>query len=798
MTSVVTGLGQLAVAVLILAHISTSFPSLERHQRQIELKLMHDAGMRREYEKAAKLLETLMNYKRSIPSTSGAEDDSDVFVKDARDSWSSEDKLLKLKTCLQYVQNLDARPFRSCVLFLLLSVTRVETQSAVCSIGNDFVEINENNNPGLVVTNISADPGVVVTIKPSTDANSPSEWFEIKDSELILKKSVDYEIKSFTVSISIQNENDNEPVFKQTNITVDVPEDTKMNTIVVPLANVTATDADFNTLFYSLEGSPPEAMDYFNIQGINNPQISLRKVLDYEAMNFMEFTLRAMDGNAGAAGTHTATATISIRIVQPDLRPPWFQPCTAIGGRKVCISLGYNTKVNLSEQVSEPLTLEPGPLYAIDGDKSLNEKIIYEIAAGNDNDTFKINRDSGNITMTQPANTLKTFMLYILASQENNPFRYSQTTVKIDVVRKNDNRPYFVEAIYLGRASVDQPAKTLIMKANTPSEPLQIFAADDDFLPDKINPDIKYRIQNSSDFRVTAEGFIQTTEVLNVSSLITLLAIATDISTLEEASTLISIDVTPLASNSTQFLTTSSPVTERSQRTVESIKTSSPNTTQAPPQSGAPKPSTPGLPTVEDMVALGATLGTLLAIALALLALISYKYYKLKKQLEKKNLQLMEGFSNTNFQDDEKSNSDGKDDESPASIMSKKEPQNKETQSAHEATQEEEIKSEKEVKSILTKDRKMEDDGYKAVWFKDDVTEAKEDDVMIDEDSDLEQNRFGSESDNAAEDDDYHDDTDSGRGDSDVNMSARRVQFLDTNPSASQSLEEAEEHDDVL
>lgn len=31
---------------------------------------------------------------------------------------------------------------------------------------------------------------------------------------------------------------------------------------------------------------------------------------------------------------------------------------------------------------SEPLTLEPGPLYAIDGDKSLNEKIIYEIAAG--------------------------------------------------------------------------------------------------------------------------------------------------------------------------------------------------------------------------------------------------------------------------------------------------------------------------------------------------------------------------------------------------------------------------------
>ncbi|KAM6466672.1 uncharacterized protein PHA67_012422 [Liasis olivaceus] len=108
MTSVMTGLWQLTVAVMILAHISASLPSLERHERQIELKLMHDAGMRREYEKAAKLLQTLMNYKRSTPNTSGAKDDFDFFDKDTRDSQSSEDKLLKLKTCLQYVQNLDA------------------------------------------------------------------------------------------------------------------------------------------------------------------------------------------------------------------------------------------------------------------------------------------------------------------------------------------------------------------------------------------------------------------------------------------------------------------------------------------------------------------------------------------------------------------------------------------------------------------------------------------------------------------------------------------------------------------
>ncbi|XP_015745586.1 cadherin-related family member 5 isoform X5 [Python bivittatus] len=803
--------------------------------------------------------------------------------------------------------------FCSFVLFLLVSVMQVQTQSARCSVDKHVVEIKENNQRGLVIANISADPGITVTIEPST-ANSHSEWFEIKSSQLILKVSVDFEnitalqvqmacwkehlkVQSLSVLITITGENDNYPEFKETNITVDVSEDTKVNTTVIPLANVTATDADLDVLFYSLEGSPPQAMDYFSIQGINNPQIYLRKDLDYEAINFMEFTLRAMDGRAGTAGIHTATATIYIRIIESDLRPPWFQPCTVIEERIMCISLGYTGKVSLSEDVSGPLILEPGPLHAIDGEKSLNEKVVYKIAAGNDYNTFSINEDSGNITMNKPANTLKPFMLYIVASQENNPYRYSQTTVKIDVVRKNDNQPYFEETIYTGRVSVDQPAKTLIMKANASSEPLQIFAADDDFLPDKINPDIKYRIQNSSDFRVTAEGFIQTTVVLSASSHITLLAIATDTSTLEEASTLISVDVTPLArisqatvgsdktssssaqaslqtgtttgrsvtSGTVQSLTSSqiaitktptagaSPAPDDSRQsttatsltgitkpsttgrfvttnggTVQSLTSSQTAITKTPiagaspapdsgrqsttatPSTGITKLSTTGLYTVEDMAALGATLGILLAIALALLALMSYKYYKLKKELEKESLRITEGFSNllydkvSNLQDGKNSDSGVEDDQSSANLVSmsyaeERESENNQAPAAYETIQEEEIEdldSEKEVRSILTKDRKMEDDGYKAVWFREDVVpEAKGDVVVIEDDSDLEQNGVDSENDSTADEDDYNNNTDSSRGDSDITDSPKRAQLLSVNPSASQSLEGEEEND---
>lgn len=57
--------------------------------------------------------------------------------------------------------------------------------------------------------------------------------------------------------------------------------------------------------------------------------------------------------------------------------------------------------------------------------------------------------------------------------------------------------------------------------------------------------------------------------------------------------------------------------------------------------------------------------------------------------------------------------------------------------------------NEKEVKPILTKERRMED-GYKAVWFKEDIDPNEKEDVVIsDQDQDIDH-----------EDDDHEDDSD--------------------------------------
>nr|XP_034978156.1 cadherin-related family member 5 isoform X3 [Zootoca vivipara] len=816
------------------------------------------------------------------------------------------------------------------VIFLLLSAIHVQAQNSDCGVQDNPVDVEENNPPGALITNITTADGVTVKINPLV---MNGDQFEIQNSQLLLKNSVDYEVttalvvelqcfradmvvNSIIVVVNIINVNDNPPVFPETNITVNVREDTAVNTTVVPQANITAKDADKDTIYYSLTADPPVGLEYFNTEGVNNPQIYLRRTLDYEKINYMQLVLYAMDGKAGEA-PHTATATITIHVLQADRRPPWFQPCTSFGGNIMCINQGYTGTVNVSEYMNESLVLEPGPLYAIDGDRDLNEKVEYAIADGND-DTFLINKDSGEITMNKTVNTLKTFMLYVVAFQTNNPYRYSQTTVEIKVVRRNDHKPYFEKALYAGTVSVGLPVPSLVMEAGKPSVPLRIFAADDDFT-DKFNPDIKYQIENSTNFTVTVDGFLLTAVVLDVASTVTLLAIANDTATLQEVSTLITVDVKPLESSTLEPQTASSPFTGISQATdrtdestaettfhsgvtepsistatggtVQTVTSASsqPGTTTTHPTTGispatdkrptantpsqagtttkhlvtGESPATDGtigqsttkapqtettkvtdttvsstVPTplyngtttgdatrtttlsittsfsgtqttstqpeqsclyrADDMVAVGATLGCLLLVTLVLLGLVSYKYYKLKQNGE--DSESVEALINGNLEGNENPNySGGKEDKLPASVKSEDDkpvaeklpgtlpPLEKEESSQESAASETnkegaegdgDTDSEKEVRSILTKDRRMSDDGYKAVWFKEDIDpEAKDEVLMIENDSDTEQKGNESDSDNADDQAGDNEVGDGARGGSDRSFTLGKAQL---------------------
>ncbi|PKK19578.1 cadherin-related family member 5 [Columba livia] len=656
----------------------------------------------------------------------------------------------------------------SFVLFLLPFVTRVAAQQQGCSVANDRPSVDENNPPGYVVTTIHVEAGFTVMIDPtSPDAG----FFTIQGSELQLSQSVDYEedtlllvfltcqnaagqSDSLEIIVTIVDVNDNSPVFKQTNLTEVVPEDTKVNATIVPLEDLSASDGDLDTIFYELTTIVPGTDGYFAIKGVNNPEIYLQKALDYEKFNFTTLVLYARDRPVGSSDTtNTATATINIFIEQTDTKPPWFLPCTFMDtDKRICISSPYTGRVNISEMSTEPLKLEPGPIYAIDPDYTLNEKIVYRIVGGDADNVFSVNADTGNLTMNKAATAPDSYLLQVMATQVNNIQKYSIATVEIKVINKSEYPPYFESRIYYGTVSVGLAPRSFVFQAGDPSSPLVITAMDEDF-PDKINPNIEYYIKNSTDFFATKDGFILTNVMLQSPGTVTIEAVGKDTVSLQEGSTVIVVEV---------ILATAVTVSDKRY-------------------------------TAGDMAILGGVLAALLLIAFVFLGLMIFKWYgkPVRYLISKKfSKEISEDYQNQSYQQEEPpyvniKQHEMSEDSSVQSmvhvleqpVLSLPSSHVEEIDSLPKASTastiifdqeekgeevEEEPEDEKEVKSILRTDRRVADDGYKAVWFKTDVDPDAGERVEVieenaadggdDSDQDLEKNE-------KEEDDDYDNDS---------------------------------------
>ncbi|NXE69709.1 CDHR5 protein, partial [Calcarius ornatus] len=285
------------------------------------------------------------------------------------------------------------------------------------------------------------------------------------------------------ILVTILNENDNFPVFPQPNITRQVPEDTEVDTVIVAREEVTATDADLDTIYYELTTTVQNTDGYFAIRGLNNPEIYLQTALDYDKFNSTTLLLYARDKPVTSPEpTHTTTATITIIIKQSDTRAPWFLPCTQLhNNTSVCISSPYSGRVNISEMSTDPLLLEPGPIYAVDPDYTISDRIVYRIVGGNTNEVFSVDADTGNLTMNKIVTSLDPFLLQVMATQVSNVRKYSVATVEIKVINKSNFPPYFEKEVYNGTVFVGLPQRSFVYQAGDPSTPLVITAMDQDF-----------------------------------------------------------------------------------------------------------------------------------------------------------------------------------------------------------------------------------------------------------------------------------------------------------------------------
>ncbi|XP_066108550.1 cadherin-related family member 5 isoform X4 [Saccopteryx bilineata] len=623
------------------------------------------------------------------------------------------------------------------LLPLLLAVA----QAQVCSVNKTIFEVEENTMPSEPLVDIFVPTGQDVTLGSSSTRFA----FRLQGNQLFLNVTPDYEentmllahlecrrgdtvVTQLRVFVTVLDVNDNPPVFPFAVKVERVPEDAKVNTIVISETELKAQDRDKDDiLFYTLQEVTPGARNVFSLVGANRPALRLDQPLDFDRCRNMAFQLVVRDTrDENAVPSHTATATLVLEVQPADLRPPWFLPCIYSDPR-VCIHAQYHGAVPTGHKLPGPLILQPGPIYAIDGDRGINQRIIYSIMRGQagEDGTFVINADSGNLTMTRSIPSPKTFLLLVKGEQEDRG-RYTLTQVTVAARDASGSLPRFPESLYLGTAALGSGVGVAVQDAAAPSQPLRIRAQDPEF-PD-LNSAITYRITNNSDFRMNGETVVTATRLAQAG-----------------------VFYAEVEANNT--------VTSGTATTVVQIQVSE----QEPTPTGAEDPRF----SAAEMGALGGVLAALLLLALIALGILVHKHYgaRLKCCSGKAREPQPSGFDNKAFQADQEVNWAPAPSPSPGRTPAKVPPEPalrtlaQPTPPAPEspgrvpespaAVRDEEGPA--GVKSILTKERRPEG-GYKAVWFGESI--GAEADVVIlneptageDEDEDADSaNNSGSE-----------------------------------------------------
>uniref|UniRef100_A0A8C6CR23 Cadherin-related family member 5 n=1 Tax=Moschus moschiferus TaxID=68415 RepID=A0A8C6CR23_MOSMO len=389
-------------------------------------------------------------------------------------------------------------------------------QAQVCSVDKTSLTVKENTNPVDPLLDIYVPKGQQVTLGPSSTLFA----FRIEGNQLFLNMTPDYEantmllaflecrsgdtvVAQLRVFVSVLDVNDNPPTFPYETKVWEVPEDTRVNTTVISETELEAQDQDKDdVLFYTLQEVTLGASSFFSLVGVNRPALRLDRSLDLERWPNMTFRLLARDTQEETTKPrHTATATLVLEVQPVDLRPPWFLPCS-YSDAFVCIHAQYHGAVPTGHRLPGPLILHPGPVYAVDGDRGIDQPIKYSIISGNEGSTFSIGADSGNLSMTKSIPDAKTFLLVVKGEQADNA-RYSVTQVTVEARNASGSMPHFTQSLYHGTVGLGSGVGTAIKDAADPSQLLRIRAQDPEF-PD-LNSAIMYRITNNPDFRMEGE-----------------------------------------------------------------------------------------------------------------------------------------------------------------------------------------------------------------------------------------------------------------------------------------------------
>uniref|UniRef100_A0A8D1Y0Z8 FAT atypical cadherin 1 n=1 Tax=Sus scrofa TaxID=9823 RepID=A0A8D1Y0Z8_PIG len=374
-----------------------------------------------------------------------------------------------------------------------------------------FVTIADNASPKFTSKEYSFEISETISIGSFvgmvTAHSQSSVIYEIKDGNIadafdinphsgsiITQKALDFEMlpvytltiqgtnmaglsTNTTVLVHLQDENDNSPVFMQSEYTGLVSESASINSVVLTDRNVPlvirATDADKESnallVYHIVE---PSIHKYFAIDS-STGAIHTVLSLDYEETSTFHFTVQVHDMGIPRLFAEYA-ANVTIHVIDINDCPPVFSK--SLYEASLLLPTYKGVKV---------ITVN-----ATDADSSAFSQLMYSITEGNIGEKFSMDPKTGTITVQNTTHLRSRYELTVRASDG----RFASfTSVKINVRESKESQLKFTQDFYSATVKENSTeAKTLAVITaigNPINEPLFYHI---------LNPDCRFKISRTS------------------------------------------------------------------------------------------------------------------------------------------------------------------------------------------------------------------------------------------------------------------------------------------------------------
>ncbi|XP_014679222.1 PREDICTED: cadherin-related family member 1-like, partial [Priapulus caudatus] len=261
------------------------------------------------------------------------------------------------------------------------------------------------------------------------------------------------------VTVTVEDRNDNAPVFSQPSYDVSIPENVLGGATVVVAAATDADSGDFGTrgIRYRLFGNGAERFVVDEVTGVvevatcDTPGSG--NCLDYDAGSATYQLFVAAADEAG--GGRSTVAPLTVRL-------------TDVNDNRASFAEGYR---NYTAIVDEGSTQFNPPLIVQAEDADGSASISYSIVSGNTNDVLSIDNVTGVVSVAAPEkldiSLLATDLVVLtVAATDGGGSLPDLATVSVFVREVNDRRPTFDPAVYAASVRETDPPGTLTSSAD--------------------------------------------------------------------------------------------------------------------------------------------------------------------------------------------------------------------------------------------------------------------------------------------------------------------------------------------